>query len=119
MVVLSDFFFKEGYEQGLRYLVGRGYDVIVIQVLSPQEVNPAIGGDLRLKDMEDGDTAEITISAPLLKRYKANLSAYIDELRSFCARREIIHMSITSDVDIEALLLDYLRARGVVKGVGI
>lgn len=119
MVVMSDFFFKEGYEQGLRYLVGRGYDVIVIQVLSPQEVSPEIGGDLRLKDMEDGDTAEITISAPLLKRYKANLSAYIDELRSFCARREIIHMSITSDVDIEALLLDYLRARGVVKGVGV
>jgi len=118
MVLFSDFFLKEGYEQGLRYLIGRGYDVIIIQVLSPQEVLPELGGDLRLKDLEDGDTAEITISGPLLKRYKANLASYIDEIRSYCARREITHMVITSDTDIEALLLDYLRVRGVVKGAG-
>ena len=40
MVVLSDFFIKEGYETGLRLLLGRGYDVFLIQVLSPQEVEP-------------------------------------------------------------------------------
>src|SRR5690606_11528931 len=67
MVVLSDMFIKEGYETGLRLLVGHGYDLFCIHVLSPQDVDPSIGGDLRLKDVEDGDTAEITISAPLLK----------------------------------------------------
>ena len=115
MVLLSDCFFKEGYEQGLRYLVGRGYDLIVIQVLSPQELDPKVGGDLRLKDVEDGDVAEVTISAPLLKRYKANLSAYCDQLRSFCARREITHMTLPSDTPVETLMLEYLRARGVVR----
>ncbi len=39
MIILSDFFFKEGYEQGLKMLVGRGYDVYCIQVLSPQEID--------------------------------------------------------------------------------
>ncbi|MEO1128314.1 MAG: DUF58 domain-containing protein, partial [Planctomycetota bacterium] len=115
MVVLSDFFFKEGYDQGLRYLVGRGYDLILVQVLSPQELNPEIGGDLRLLDVEDGDRAEVTISAPLIKRYKANLAAYCDQLRSFCARREITLLTLPSDTPIETLLLDYLRTRGVLR----
>lgn len=115
MVVLADFFFKDGYEEGLRLLKGRGYDLFAIQLLSPQEVNPEVGGDLRLRDIEDRDVAEVTISAPLLKQYKQNLSAYVEQLRSFCARREITFMSVTTDTPIESLLLDYLRARGLLK----
>ncbi len=114
MLIFSDFFFKDGYEAGLRMLVGRGYDVFCIQVLSPQEVEPPITGDLRLKDMEDGDLTEVTISAPLLKRYKANLAAYCDQLREFCARREITLLTLKSDTPVDTLLLDYLRKRGVV-----
>ena len=119
MVVLSDFFMKEGYEQGLRMLVGRGYDVLAIQVLSPQEVEPegpnGVAGDLRLRDVEDADLADVTISAPLLKKYKANLSAYCGELREFCARREITCLTVRSDTPIETLLLDYLRRRGLLR----
>jgi hypothetical protein len=48
MVILSDFLLKEGYEDGLRALIGRGYDVAIVQVLSPQEIEPTLGGDLRL-----------------------------------------------------------------------
>ena len=115
MVVISDFFYKEGYEDGMRALLGRGYDVVAIQVLSPQEVEPPIGGDLRLKDVEDADLAEVTISAPLLKRYKANLAAYCDGLRKFCAQRNIAHMTVQSDLPLETLLLDHLRRRGVLR----
>jgi len=115
MVVFSDFFFKEGYEAGLRMLVGHGYDLFCIQVLSPQEIDPPITGDLRLKDVEDADLTEVTISAPLLKRYKANLAAYCDELRQFCSRRDINFMTIPSSTPIETLLLDYLRKRGMLR----
>lgn len=119
MIVLSDFFIKEGYETGLRLLVGRGYDLLLIQVLSPQELDPAgphgLAGDLRLRDVEDGDAAEVTISAPLLKRYKSNLAAYNDGLREFCARREIGLITVRSDTPIDTLILDYLRQRGVLR----
>jgi uncharacterized protein (DUF58 family) len=115
MVILSDFLFKEGYEQGLTYLAGRGYDLVCIQVLSPQEVNPELGGDLRLRDVEDDDRTEVTISAPLLKRYKQNLAAYCDQLRLFCARREITHLTVQSDIAMDTLILEYLRSRGVLK----
>lgn len=115
MVVLSDFFIKEGYETGLRLLVGHGYDLFAIQVLSPEEVEPKITGDLRLKDVEDADLAEVTISAPLLKRYKANLAAYCDQLHQFCARRDIVHMTVKSDTAVDVFVLDYLRKRGLLK----
>lgn len=115
MIVFSDFFMKEGYETGLRMLVGRGYDVFAIQVLSPQEVDPTLAGDLRLKDVEDGDMAEVTISAPLIKRYKQNLAAYCDQFRLFCARREITAITIQSDMSVESLILDYLQTRGVLR----
>lgn len=119
MLVFSDFLLKEGYETGLKLLVGKGYDLILVQVLSPQEVDPAgpggITGDLRLKDIEDADLTEITISAPLLKRYKQNLAAYCNQLRDFAARREIAVMTMPSDTPIDKLVLESLRKRGVLR----
>ncbi len=76
VVVLSDFMDKGGYEDALRYLIARQMDVYVIQILSQEEIEPDIAGDLKLVDVEDEDTAEITVSGPLLKRYKQNLEAY-------------------------------------------
>lgn len=119
MLVFSDFLLKEGYETGLKMLVGRGYDLILVQVLSPQEIDPSgpggVTGDLRLKDVEDADMTEVTISAPLLKRYKANLAAYCNQLRDFAARREIAVMTMPSDTPIDKLILESLRKRGVLQ----
>ena len=115
IIILSDFFIKEGYEAGLRLLKGQGYDVYAIQVLSPQEMEPTIGGDLRLKDIEDGDTAEVTITAPLLKKYKQILNAYCNKLHQFCTQRDIIHMTVKSDMPVDQLVMDYLRRRGLLR----
>ncbi|MBX3363363.1 MAG: DUF58 domain-containing protein [Phycisphaeraceae bacterium] len=115
MLVCSDFLMKEGYEDGLRLLAGRGYDVFAVQCLSPQELDPDLKGDLRLEDIEDADGAEVTISSPLLKRYRQLLAAYQQQLRDFCARREIGLVSVPTTTAIDVLVLDYLRKRGVVR----
>jgi uncharacterized protein (DUF58 family) len=112
-VVLSDFLMKEGYEQGLRYLIGRQYDMYVLQILSPQELDPPLAGDLRLVDVEDDDVAEVTISAALLKRYKAALESYCGGLNQFCTRRGVAHVRTSSATAVETLVLDYLRKRGL------
>src|SRR5438067_93950 len=82
-VVLSDFMDKGGYEDALRYLVARQMDIYAIQILSQEEIEPEIVGDLKLVDVEDEDVAEVTVSAPLLKRYKQNLEAYRASLHEF------------------------------------
>ena len=109
MIVLSDFLFKEGFDTGLRQLISRQYDLYVIQVLSPEELTPELTGDLKLVDIEDSDTAEITISSALLKYYKRNLNAYCNELKDFCTRRGAAYILANSADSVETLTLNYLR----------
>src|SRR5438128_900904 len=115
VVLLSDFMDKGGYEDALRYLVARQLDIYVIQVLSQEEIEPEVVGDLRLVDIEDDDVAEITVSAPLLKRYKQNLASYRAALHEFCTRRGISYLFTSNQVPFDRLVLTYLRQRGLVK----
>ncbi|MEO1128534.1 MAG: DUF58 domain-containing protein [Planctomycetota bacterium] len=121
MVVLSDFLVDDGYQAGLRALgAAGGYDTYCLQVLSPSEVDPereseaGVAGDLRLTDVETGRAAEVTLTAPVIKRYKERLQAYCAELGSYCLAREMTHQLVRSDVEIERLLLDTLRRHGMV-----
>jgi len=109
MVVLSDFLFKEGYDSGLRRLIGRQYDLYAIQVLCPQELSPNLSGELKLIDIEDADAAEITVSAALSKYYKRNLTAYCNELKDFCTSRGAVYVLANSADSVESLVLNYLR----------
>jgi uncharacterized protein (DUF58 family) len=115
VVLLSDFMDKGGYEEALRYLVARQLDIYVIQILSQEEIEPELVGDLKLVDVEDDDVAEVTVSAPLLKRYKQNLAAYRASLNEFCTRRGIAYLFTSNQVPFERLVLTYLRQRGLVR----
>ena len=115
VLLLSDFLDKGGYEAGLRYLVGRNYDLYAVQLLSPEEIEPKLAGDLRLRDVEDDDLAEITVSRALLNRYKQNLNAYCLALRDFCARRGVTYLFTPTTVPFNQLVLTYLRQRGLLK----
>src|SRR5436190_10634502 len=113
MVVLSDFFDKGGYESGLRYVAGGKYDLFTVQVLSPQEINPELQGDLKLKDMEDDDLAEVSITQPLIKQYKSNLNAYCLSLKDYITRRGGTYLFTSTAVPFDTLVLNYLRERGL------
>lgn len=115
VIVLSDFFDKSGFENGLRYFLGRNLDVYAIQLLSPEEINPTLAGDLRLVDVEDGDGAEVTISRALINRYRQNLQAYCEGLKEYCSRRGITYLFTPTDVPFDQLVLGYLRRRGLLR----
>ncbi len=115
VVVVSDFLDKRGYQDALRYLLARNMDIYVIHVLSREEVEPELVGDLRLVDAEDDDMAEITVSAPLLKRYKDNLNAFVGGLKEWCTKRGITYIFTTNHNPFDKLILNYLRERGLVK----
>lgn len=115
LVLISDLMDKQGYESALRYLVSREMDVYVIQVLSQEELDPDVKGDLRLVDCEDHDVAEISVSAPLLARYKATLNAFVDGARTFCTRRGMNYLLARNDLPVDQLVSSYLRKRGLVR----
>lgn len=115
VVVVSDFLDKHGYEDALRYLLARDMDIYVVHVLSREEVEPELVGDLRLIDAEDDDVAEVTISAPLLRRYKETLNGFVGGLKDWCVKRNIAYIFTTNHQPFDKLILNYLRERGLVK----
>src|SRR5947209_5483681 len=115
VVVISDFLDKHGYQDALRYLLARNMDIYAVHVLSREEVEPELAGDLRLVDAEDDDVAEITVSAPLLRRYKDNLNAFVGGLKDWCTKRGITYIFTTNQNPFDKLILNYLRERGLVK----
>ncbi|HNQ24705.1 MAG TPA: DUF58 domain-containing protein [Phycisphaerae bacterium] len=115
VLLLSDFIDKGGYEQGLRYLLGRRYDLYAVQILSPEEMEPNLVGDLQLRDVEDNDRAEVTISRALINRYKRNLQAYCSGLKEYCARRGVQYLFTSTEVAFDQMVLSYLRQRGLLR----
>ncbi len=116
VVVVSDFFDKGDLNDALRYLAQPHFDVYVIQLLSPQEIDPMKGqliGDLRLRDLEDGDTAEVSVTPALLKRYQTNLQAYCQHVRDQCVRRGAAYLAGDTSVPFDTMVLKYLRQRGL------
>ncbi len=115
VILLSDLMDKQGYADGLKYLLSRQMDVYVIQVLSAEELDPPITGDLKLVDCEDQDVAEISAGPALLKRYKKTLAAFVDGAREFCNRRGMNYLLASNQVPAEQLVTSYLRQRGLVR----
>jgi hypothetical protein len=112
-VVLSDFFDPAGYEAGLGALVGRGFQVDVVQILAPDELSPATYGDLRLVDSESGALQEVTFGKFRLKAYQQTVRSFIQRLREFCTARGVNFFTAGSDTDLPDLLLKQLRAAEV------
>jgi uncharacterized protein (DUF58 family) len=108
-VVLSDFLDPAGYEPGLSALVGRGFQVSAVQILSPEEINPATYGDLRLVDAETGGMQEVTFGRYRLAAYKQTVQNFRQRLREFCQARAIHFFTQPSDTPLEELLLKQLR----------
>ena len=116
VILVSDFLDKGDPAAAFRYLLGDRYDVYAVQLLAPQELDPAKGGivgDLRLQDVEDNDMTEVSVSAALVKRYKANLRAYCTHLRKLCMQRDIAHIVGSTAVPFDTMVLRYLRERGL------
>jgi uncharacterized protein (DUF58 family) len=115
VVLIGDLMDKSGYETALRYFLAQQMDVYVVHVLSAEELEPDLQGDLVLVDCEDGDKAEITVSGPLMKRYRQTLGAFIQSAREFCIRRDVLYVLARNDVPVEQLVTGFLRERGLVR----
>ena len=112
-VVLSDFLDPAGYEAGLSALVGRGFHVNLVQILAPEELNPATYGDLRLVDSETGGVQEVTFGRFRLKAYQQMVQNFLQRMREFCSGRGINFFTAGSDTDLQDLLLKQLRSAEV------
>jgi uncharacterized protein (DUF58 family) len=114
LLVISDLL-GPGWEQGLRALAGHRFEVTVLHILAPQEVDPTLEGDLRLVDSESTAAVEVTADYDLIRRYRARLAAWQTQLRQTCAAIDARYIFLQTDRPLEELVLTYLRRFDVVR----
>ena len=116
VVILSDFFDPNGYEEALNYLQYQRFEIQLIQLLDPAELTPRLLGDLRLTDTETGGTYEVTVNEGLVRAYEREIGTFLGGLETFCQRRGIGYRRATTDVPFEDFVLRMLRSgSGLVK----
>ncbi len=114
LLLISDLL-DEGWREGLTALAIRGFEITVLHLISPDETDPPLSGDLKLLDVETGQEVEVTADYDLLARYRQGLTDWQEELRTFCRGRGMNYVAVTTDLPFEELLFSFLRHRGVLR----
>ncbi|MBC8076739.1 MAG: DUF58 domain-containing protein [Chloroflexales bacterium] len=103
------------WQDALRALTSRPFDVTLLHVLAPEEITPTLDGDFRLLDAEGGDAIEITADISLLHRYQQSFDAWRGEIESFCNGRGINYLFADTSLPLEEFVLTNMRRRGVLR----
>lgn len=114
VVLLSDLL-SPSWEKALTRLAARSGDVVVLHTLSPQELRPTLGGDVRLIDRESGAAVSVTLNNDAIRLYGQRLDEWRRQIESFCARHGLGYVPIDTSTPMESLVFEVFRRRGVVR----
>lgn len=113
IVLISDLL-DPGADRVLRELAATRSELIVLHVLSPDELDPMLEGDLKLVDSETGEGIDVTVDLATLDDYKARLAAWQEGFASLAAKRRASYVPLSTDVPLADLVFAELRRRRVV-----
>jgi uncharacterized protein (DUF58 family) len=112
VILLSDLF-DPSADRVIRELAATGSELVVLHVLSPDELDPALEGDLRLVDVETGDGIDVTVDLATLDAYRSRLAAWKADVADVAARRQASYVDLSSDANLADLMFAELRRRRV------
>jgi uncharacterized protein (DUF58 family) len=107
--VLSDFLDPAGTDAALSLLRYHQFEVHIVQVLHPAELDPKLSGDLRLTECETGAVYELTASDALVRAYREQVHGFLANLERFCLQRGVGYALAPTTVPFEDLVLRVLR----------
>ncbi|MCH5153599.1 MAG: DUF58 domain-containing protein [Clostridiales bacterium] len=119
-VIISDFFTESDWKKAIDYLRFKNRQVLLIQVLAPEEVDPTYEGRVNMIDAEAIDAADfknmkMNITRSMRLAYEEALKDFIDDIKSFCASREAGFISVACDKPIERVLFGELLKVGIIE----
>jgi hypothetical protein len=97
-ILISDLFSPAGYRDGLTHLQSRGFEIALLHVLEPDELDPPLAGDLRLVDMETGQSQEVSIDGSLRELYRRRVHDWQAEIRTASAQRGVRYLALSTAV---------------------
>jgi uncharacterized protein (DUF58 family) len=115
LFLVSDLFSATGYETGLSALGSAGHEVNLLHLLSPDEIQPRLTGDLRLHDVETNQTQEMTIDPPMRRLYQQHFDAWRTAIERHCLSRDMNYVTLNTSLAFEAVIFGYLQQRGFVR----
>ncbi len=118
-VIISDFFTDSDWKGAVDYLLYHKREVYLLQVLSRDEIAPGMAGKVLMLDAEslsDDDVrnyrTELTRSS--MKAYAQAFEYHHNELKQFCASRNVGFMTVCSDYSIEKMLFEKATEVGII-----
>lgn len=115
LVIASDLLHSETLQAALTSFHPPRWQVLVLHLLHPEELRPALQGDLELVDSETGARVASQIDRPALERYAAAVEQWRQQLARTFGRREIAYVGLTTDTPVERAAIPFLRARGALR----
>ena len=110
-VVISDFYEKpETIIANVAPLRFRGNEVILFQVLDPQEIRPAMKGPAILVDLETNHRIEV-IPEYTKTAYRTKIDAHVEQLRSGARAAGMDYQLLVTTQPLDLALREYLTLR--------
>lgn len=108
-IILSDFLAPGGYQTGVRAVRQLRQEVALLQILAPDELEPDLHGELRLRDSEGQGQVEVSISASVLQAYRERLADLTQSLAALAHTYMGTYTLIASDTAIIDVVQRLLR----------
>ena len=117
-VIISDFFTDSNWKKAVDYLCYKRRQVLLIQVMSPDEADPLYSGRVNLidseaQDLSDPKNMKIKITRSLQMAYEEAMNDLIADIKSFCNSRGASFISVRCDQPIEKVLFKELLKVGI------
>lgn len=104
VVIVSDFFAPDA-PGALAELAATGAEIVAVQVLSPDEIEPPEfgGGGMRFVDAESGDAVDVALSEHVRDAYRRELAAWTDAIRDAVVAGRGRLLQVRSDASLREL----------------
>ena len=116
-IVVSDFLNNgglENLEEGLRYLAFKKQQIILVQVLSKEDMEPAIDEEVTLIDSETREEVKMTLNYKVIEEYKKTLKNYNENLKNIAKKYGAKVIFVRTDESLEKVILDKFTRNNVV-----
>ena len=114
-LVISDLFDPKGYQDGLKALTYRNFDIHLLQILDHEELFWSQTGTLVLRDVETGEKKTTFLDKSLLALYHQKMNAFLSEIKRFCGNYGIHYYLYDTSILFEDFLIDYLTKGAILR----
>ncbi|MBO7196737.1 MAG: DUF58 domain-containing protein [Clostridia bacterium] len=115
-IIISDFLTDENYEAAIDRLAEQKRDILCVQILAREELNPQIRGKMHLFDSENqAKFFRKRIDNDVVRAYKDALKYVTDRIRLYCESRGGQYILAPTYVELPELFFDKFMDMGVVK----